>query len=48
MKSLYSLRKEVFSHICVPHSVDLDPSSIIVNGKEKLEQYIQYREEREK
>ena len=48
MESLYSLRKESFDHICLPHSVDMNPDSIVVNGKEKLEAYIQYREERDK
>jgi len=37
MKSLYSLRKENFDNICLPHSIDMNPGSIIVNGKEKLE-----------
>ena len=47
MDTLYRLRKEDFSHICLPHSVDLNPDSIIVPGKPKLEAYIHYREERE-
>jgi hypothetical protein len=47
MSSLYSLRKEEFSHICLPHSLDMNADSIIVKGKEKLEEYIKYREERE-
>ena len=47
MRTLYSLRKEEFSHICLPHSEDLRPESIIVEGKPKLEAYIKYREERE-
>lgn len=25
MKTLYNLRKEEFSHICLPHSVNLNP-----------------------
>ena len=40
MQSLYSLRKEDFKHICLPHSVDLNPDSVVVHGKEKLEAYI--------
>src|SRR5947209_951042 len=47
MQTLYNLRKESFTHICLPHSVDLQPSNVIVEGKQKLEEYIQYREERE-
>lgn len=48
MDSLYMLRKEDFSHICLPHSIDNNLDSIIVNGKEKLEDYIKYREDRDK
>ena len=48
MQTLYSLRKESFSHICLPHTADLDPLSIIVDGKPKLEDYIKYREDRDK
>ena len=48
MKTLYSLRHECFSHICLPHTADLDPSSIVVDGKPKLEDYIKYREDRDK
>ena len=47
MDTLYKLRKENFSYICLPHTVDLNPDSIIVEGKPKLEAYIHYREERE-
>ena len=42
------LRKEDFSHICLPHSLDNSLDSIVVNGKEKLEDYIKYREDRDK
>lgn len=48
MQTLYSLRKESFDHICLPHSIDMNPESIIVHGKEKLEAYINYREERDR
>mmetsp|Transcript_14537 Transcript_14537/g.14150 ORF Transcript_14537/g.14150 Transcript_14537/m.14150 type:complete len:89 (+) Transcript_14537:451-717(+) len=48
MNSLYLLRKEDFSSICLPHSENLKPESIIVPGKDKLELYIKYREDREK
>ena len=48
MDSLYSLRKEDFHHICVPHSIDMQRESIIVKGREKLEEYIKYREDRDK
>ena len=47
MQSLYSLRHESFDHICLPHSVDMNPESIVVHGRDKLEAYIRYREERE-
>jgi hypothetical protein len=47
MESLYNLRRESFGHICLPHSVDEDPHSILVEGKPKLEAYIKYREERD-
>ena len=47
MNTLYKLRMETFSHICLPHSENLNPDSIIVEGKPKLEAYIKYREERE-
>ena len=48
MDTLYKLRKEDFSHIVVPHSMDLNPDSIIFDGKSKLEAYITYREDRDK
>ncbi len=48
MDTLYSLRKETFNHICLPHTADLSPQSIIVDGKSKLEDYIKYREDRDK
>ena len=48
MDSLYSLRNETFGHICLPHSVDNHVNSIIVEGKSKLEDYIKYREDRDK
>ena len=48
METLYSLRHECFSHICLPHTADLDPASIVVDGKPKLEDYIKYREDRDK
>lgn len=48
MQTLYSLRHECFSHICLPHTADLDPASIMVDGKPKLEDYIKYREDRDK
>jgi hypothetical protein len=48
METLYSLRKVDFNHICLPHTADLNPSSIIVDGKPKLEDYIKYREDRDK
>ena len=47
-KTLYSLRKEHFEHICLPHSNDMHPDSILVEGKSKLEAYIKYREDRDK
>lgn len=47
MQTLYSLRHECFSHICLPHTADLDPASIVVDGKPKLEDYIKYREDRD-
>lgn len=47
MESLYNLRKETFEHICLPHSVDEEPCSILVEGKPKLEAYIKYREDRD-
>lgn len=47
MDSLYSLRKEHFEHICLPHTADNEPHSIIVDGKTKLEAYIKYREDRD-
>jgi hypothetical protein len=37
MKSLYRLRSEKFTHICLPHSVDMSVNSIIVDGRPKLE-----------
>lgn len=48
MDSLYSLRKEQFDYICLPHSLDNHVESICVEGKPKLEQYIKYREDRDK
>jgi len=48
MESLYSLRKEEFQHICLPHSIDMKSESVIVKGREKLEAYIKYREDRDK
>ena len=48
MQTLYSLRHECFSHICLPHTADLDPASIVVDGRPKLEDYIKYREDRDK
>eukprot|EP00347_Sterkiella_histriomuscorum_P013976 403362637 len=48
MNSLYQLRKQDFSHICLPHSIDMNLDSVIVNGKDKLEEYIKYREDRDK
>ena len=48
MDTLYYLRKENFNHICLPHTADLNPQSIIVDGKTKLEDYIKYREDRDK
>lgn len=48
MQTLYSLRKENFSHICLPHSLNLEADSIVVPGKDKLEAYITYREDRDK
>jgi hypothetical protein len=48
MQTLYSLRQECFSHICLPHTADLNPASIVVDGKPKLEDYIKYREDRDK
>jgi hypothetical protein len=48
MDTLYSLRKEHFEHICLPHSNDMHPDSILVDGKSKLEAYIKYREDRDK
>ena len=48
MDTLYYLRKEDFNHICLPHTADLNPQSIIVDGKTKLEDYIKYREDRDK
>ncbi len=48
METLYSLRKETFNHICLPHTADLNTHSIIVDGKTKLEDYIKYREDRDK
>lgn len=48
MDSLYALRREKISHICLPHTMDIDPNSLIVSGKEKIEAYIQYREDRDK
>jgi hypothetical protein len=47
METLYSLRKECFHHICLPHALDNEPQSIIVEGKPKLEAYIKYREDRD-
>lgn len=47
MDTLYKLRMEDFSHICLPHSLDISAEHVIVDGKPKLEEYIQYREERE-
>ena len=39
-----------FDFVCVPHSVSLDdnevPNSIIMNGHQKLQDYITYRESR--
>ena len=43
MQSLYRLRKEEFSHICLPHSIEIKPEFIIVERKKKLEEYIKYR-----
>lgn len=48
MDSLYSLRCECFEHICLPHALDNEPNSIVVDGKIKLEAYIKYREDRDK
>lgn len=48
MDSLYSLRGECFEHICLPHALDNEPHSILVDGKIKLEAYIKYREDRDK
>jgi glyoxylase-like metal-dependent hydrolase (beta-lactamase superfamily II) len=38
-----------FDHICVPHSVALDPedsSSVMMEGQKKLNEYIKYRVDR--
>jgi glyoxylase-like metal-dependent hydrolase (beta-lactamase superfamily II) len=47
METLYALRKESFEHICLPHALDNAPESIVVAGREKLEAYIKYREDRD-
>ena len=52
MDSLYKLKDENlnFSHICLPHSVTLNkddmPGAVLVDGPEKLSEYIEYRESR--
>lgn len=48
METLYALRKEEFKHICLPHSTDMTDECVIVSGKQKLEDYIKYREDRDK
>ena len=46
MLSLYKLLKLPIDYICLPHSVDQQIESIIVEGKKKLLEYVRYREDR--
>lgn len=46
MKTLHKVKQLKADYLCLPHTLDNDPDSIMVEADSKISDYIKYREDR--